>query len=75
MHTRSLGLTLFSSLAILVAACSSGGGTTTSSAPSAAAFAPSFEDWLNDLSSSVPTSVTTPILRALPDGAADPGSL
>jgi basic membrane protein A len=37
MHTRSLGLTLFSSLAILVAACSSGGGTTTSSAPSAAA--------------------------------------
>ncbi len=37
MHTRSLGLTLFSSLAIFVAACSSGGGTTTSSAPSAAA--------------------------------------
>ena len=36
MHTRSLGLTLFSSLAILVAACSSGGGTTTSTAPSAA---------------------------------------
>ena len=36
MHTRSLGLTLFSSLAILVAACSSGGGTTTSTAPSVA---------------------------------------
>jgi basic membrane protein A len=36
MHTRSFGLTLFSSLAILVAACSSGGGTTTSTAPSVA---------------------------------------
>jgi basic membrane protein A len=35
MHKRSLGLTLFSGLAILVSACSSGGGTSPS--PSAAA--------------------------------------
>src|SRR6476661_4161585 len=34
---------------------------------SAPAFAPSFEAWLNDLSSSWPTSVTTPILRAAAD--------
>src|SRR6476660_74836 len=32
---------------------------------SAAAIAPSFDDWLNDLSSSCPTSVTTPTLIGL----------
>jgi basic membrane protein A and related proteins len=37
MHKRSIGLTLFSGLAILVSACSSGGGTS----PSPAAAAPS----------------------------------
>src|SRR5215212_4410440 len=42
---------------------------------SAAALAPSFELWLNDLSSSCPTSVTTPTLigvRAAPDGDTPP---
>src|SRR5215207_7022226 len=42
---------------------------------SAAAIAPSFEDWLNDLSSSCPTSVTTPTLSGVraadADGATD----
>src|SRR5262245_27079759 len=46
---------------------------------SAAALAPSFEDWLNDLSSSCPTSVTTPILSganepAASDAGADAGA-
>src|SRR5688500_1332638 len=38
---------------------------------SAAASAPSFDDWLNDLSSSCPTSVTTPTLSASNDAAGD----
>src|SRR6266576_3357132 len=36
----------------------------------AAARAPSLEDWLNDLSSSWPTSVTTPTLSGFIDAAA-----
>src|SRR4029079_7973874 len=36
----------------------------------AAASAPSFEDWLNDLSSSSPTSVTTPTLSGVIEAAA-----
>src|SRR5690349_7958442 len=36
----------------------------------AAASAPSFEDWLNDLSSSWPTSVTTPTLSGVNEAAA-----
>src|SRR5687768_3654176 len=48
---------------------------------SAAASAPSFDDWLTDLSSSCPTSVTTPTLRGVRaadgsvDGASDAGAL
>src|SRR5262245_66426571 len=41
---------------------------------SAAALAPSFENWLNDLSSSCPTSVTTPTLSGRIEAAADAGA-
>src|SRR4029079_14550526 len=51
--------------------------TMTSCSPPVAvapASAPSFENWLNDLSSSVPTSVTTPTLIGRIDAAGDPAA-
>src|SRR5262245_54702198 len=51
--------------------------TMTSCSPPVAvapASAPSFENWLNDLSSSCPTSVTTPTLSGRIDAAADAGA-
>src|SRR3990172_5268212 len=39
---------------------------------SAAALPPSYEAWLKDLSSSCPTSVTTPIFSDSPDGPPPP---
>jgi basic membrane protein A and related proteins len=55
MRNRSLGLTLFSGLAILVAACSSGGGTS----PSAATAAPPASEAASGAASTEPSAAAS----------------